>query len=90
VKRVRWSAHALQNLADREIEREQADRTLAAPEFVVAGQAGRKVFMRRYFDRSLHQEMLMRMIVEETTDEIIVVTLYKTSQIEKYLKGLVP
>jgi hypothetical protein len=45
--------------------------------------------MRRYFDRSLHQEMLMRMIVEETTDEIVVVTLYKTSQIEKYLKGLV-
>jgi len=33
--------------------------------------------------------MLMRMIVEETTDEIVVVTLYKTSQIEKYLKGLV-
>jgi len=29
------------------------------------------------------------MIVEETTDEIVMVTLYKTSQIEKYLKGLV-
>ena len=90
MKRVRWSAHALQNLADREIEREQADRTLAAPEFVVAGQAGRKVLMQRYVDRILHQEMLLRMIIEETTDEIIVVTLYKTSQIEKYLKGLVP
>jgi hypothetical protein len=90
VKRVHWSAHALQNLADREIEREQADGTLAAPEFVVAGQAGRKVLMQRYVDRILHQQMLLRMIVEETMDEIVVVTLYKTSQIEKYLKGLVP
>jgi hypothetical protein len=90
VKRVRWSAHALQNLTDREIEREQADRTLTAPEFVVAGQAGRKVLMQRYVDRILHQGMLLRMIVEETMDEIVVVTLYKTSQIEKYLKGLGP
>jgi hypothetical protein len=62
VKLIRWTPHALKNLADREMDREQADRTLEAPEFVVAGQAGRKVFIRRYFDTLLQQEMLLRII----------------------------
>lgn len=90
MKAIRWLPHALKNLADREIDREEADRTLAAPEFVVPGQPGRTVFMRRYFDRTLQQEMLLRIIAEETEDEIVVVTIYKTSQIDKYTKGLVP
>jgi hypothetical protein len=53
VKLARWSPYALKNLVDRKIEREQADRTLAAPELIVLGQAGRQVFMRRYFDANL-------------------------------------
>ena len=32
---VRWTTHALQNLADREIPRDEADQTLAQPESVV-------------------------------------------------------
>ena len=90
MKAVRWAPHALKNLADREIDHGEADRTLVAPEFVVPGQPGRKVYMRRYFDRTLQREMLLRVIVEETTDEIVVVTIYKTSQIDKYVKGLEP
>ena len=46
--------------------------------------------MRRYFDALLQQEMLLRIVVEETEDETVVVTLYKTSQIDRYLKGLNP
>ncbi len=46
--------------------------------------------MRRYFDGTLQQEMLLRMIVVESAEEVVVVTVYKTSQIGKYLKGLVP
>jgi hypothetical protein len=90
VKSVRWSPHALKNLLDRDIEREQADRTLTAPELITPGQAGRTVFMRRYFDTNLQQEMLLRIILEETTEEIVVVTIYKTSQIDRYLKGDIP
>jgi len=90
MKVVRWSSHALRNLADREIEREQADRTLAAPEFVVPGEADRKVFMRRYYDTALQQAMLLRIILEETMAETVVVTIYKTSQIDKYTEGLSP
>jgi hypothetical protein len=44
--------------------------------------------MRRYFDQVLQQEMLLRLIVENTGNEMVVITIYKTSQINKYLKGL--
>lgn len=88
MKPLRWSAHALTKLAGREIERTEADRTLAEPEFIVPGQPPRRVFMRRYFDALLQQEMLLRIVIEETADEIVVVTVHKTSQIERYLRGL--
>ena len=42
--------------------------------------------MRRYHDTVLDQEMLLRVIIEETDSELIVVTAYKTSQIGRYLK----
>ncbi len=90
MKPIRWTPHALQNLVDREIERAEADKTLAAPEFVVPGQFPRLAYMRRYFDALLQQEMLLRVIVEETMTEIVVVSVYKTSQIERYLRGLIP
>ena len=50
----------------------------------------RKACMRRYFDSTLQQQMLLRVIVEETPTEIVVVTLYKTSQVAKYMKGNAP
>jgi hypothetical protein len=46
--------------------------------------------MRRYFDRLLQQEMLLRIVVEDTASERIVVTVYKTAQLSKYLKGQTP
>jgi hypothetical protein len=90
MKPVRWSPHAIYNLADREIDREAAEQTLANPEFVVVGQLPRLVMMRRYFDQVLQQEMLLRRVVEDTSTERIVITVYKTSQMAKYLKGLGP
>jgi len=44
--------------------------------------------MRRYFDAILQQEMLLRVVVEDTENELVVITLYKTSQIDRYLRGL--
>jgi hypothetical protein len=90
MKPVRWSPHAIDNLADREIDRAAAEKTLANPEFVVPGQLPRLVLMHRYFDQVLQQEMLLRMVVEDTSTERIVITVYKTSQIAKYLKRIVP
>ena len=90
MKQVRWSSHALDNLADREIDRQAAQKTLVEPEFIVPGQLPRLVLMRRYFDQVLQQEMLLRMVVEDSATERVVITVYKTSQVAKYLKGLGP
>lgn len=87
MKPIRWSRHALKNLADREIDRADADRTLAEPELILPGQPPRQILMCRYFDKLLQREMLLRIVVEETLSERIVVTLYKTAQVSKYLKG---
>ncbi len=90
MKPIRWTPHALQNLADREIDRSFAEATLNEPEFSVPDPPGRQVLMRRYFDGLLQQEMLLRMIIEEAASETVVVTVYKTSQIDRYVKGLAP
>ena len=90
MRAIRWTTHALRNLADREIPRDEAERTLALPELIAPGQPGRRVLMRRYLDSVLRQHMLLRIIIEETQEEVIVVTLYKTSQIDRYLRGPTP
>ncbi len=80
----------MNNLTDREIDRTEADKTLAQPDLIALGQPPRQVLMRRYFDRILQQEMLLRVVVEDTASERIVVTVYKTAQLSKYLKGSTP
>lgn len=41
--------------------------------------------MRRYFDTLLQQEMLLRVVIEEAAEEMVVVTVYKTSRFDRYL-----
>ncbi len=84
---MRWSAHALKNLTDREIPRAEAEAALANPEMSTPSRPGRRFLMRRYFDSNLEQEMLVRLLVEESPLEDVVVTVYKTSKISKYMKG---
>ncbi len=80
----------MKNLTDREIDRTEADKTLAQPDLIAPGQPPRQVLMRRYFDRILQQEMLLCIVVEDTASERIVVTVYKTAQLSRYLKGSTP
>lgn len=90
MKAVRWSAHAPANLAEREIDRAEAERALAAPERVALGRGGRQLLLRRYDDRLLGQPMLLCVIVEDRPDERVVVTVYKTSRFDKYLERGAP
>ena len=89
---VCWSPHALDALADRRIDRIEAEQAVSSPEFLVPDSlnARRRVCMRRYFDAPLGRDMLIRAVVEDTGIERVVVTVYKTSQLRKYLKGLAP
>jgi len=86
-KPFRWTAHAKANLSDREIDPAEAHRTLHEPQVVLPGRQDRRLYVRRYFDRLLAQDMLLCGVIEETMEERVVVTMYKTSQIQKYLTG---
>ncbi len=90
MKPIRWLPHALENLADREIPRDEAEKTLVSPELVVPGGATRRLYMRRYQDARLGQQMLVRAVVQEKTEELLVITVYITSKISKYMKGAAP
>lgn len=46
--------------------------------------------MRRYDDGVLQTQMLLRVVVEETADDLVIVTLYKTSKFKKYEEGTHP
>ena len=48
------------------------------------------MLVRRYNDSTLRQEMALCVVIEETDTERVVVTLYKTSQLKKYLEGTEP
>jgi hypothetical protein len=46
--------------------------------------------MHQYFDVGLRRQVLLRAVVEETPDERAIITVYKTSQIAKYLNRALP
>ena len=90
MKRLRWTSHTLAALVDGDIASAEVEQTIAAPELVVVDPPRRVVLMRQYFDDHLTSRMLLRVVVEETPDERVVVAVYKTSQIAKYLHRTVP
>lgn len=81
--RIRLTAHALLALARRGISEELAIRAAEHPDRIVADG-----------DRQIHQALvpfppdgrlyLVRVVVEVSEAEIVVVTAYRTSRIEKY------
>ncbi len=85
VKPLRWTAHALAALVERNVDRAEVDLAIAAPELSEIDSPRRMVLMRQYYDSQLRQQMLLRVVIEETPAERVVVTVYKTSRIAKYL-----
>jgi hypothetical protein len=90
VKPLRWTLHALMALEERGIDRAEAEEMIAAPELSALDPPRRVVLMRRYIDGQLRRQMLLRVVVEETQQERVVVTVYKTSRIARYLKEPAP
>ena len=86
MKPLRWTLHALLALEDRNIDRAEVEETIAAPELSTLDPPRRAVLMRRYFDGQLGRQMLLHVVVEETLQERVVVTAYKTSRIARYQK----
>ena len=86
MKPIRLPPHAVDQLRDRQLRTETVELTIREPQGTSTLPFRRKALVRRYFDEELGQPMLMRVIVEENESEIVVVTVYRTSKIEKYLQ----
>ena len=87
MKKIRWTLHALEALVEREIDRDEAEQAIHEPTATVPGHGNRAVLLRRYHDRPLGQEMLLCVVTEEQGDEVVIVTIYKTSRLAKRFKG---
>jgi hypothetical protein len=74
--------HARQEARRRQIPLEWIEATLAQPEQVAIGTNGRKVFQSRVVAEG--KAYLVRLIVEDWHRPPVVVTVYRTSKIEKY------
>jgi hypothetical protein len=54
------------------------------PQQIVKLKKERRVYQNKYYDSSEDKEMLLRVICEERHNLLFVVTVYKTSKVEKY------
>lgn len=86
MKPIRWTQHALEALAERQIDRNDAERVLRDPTTTRPTRGARKLFAREYQDAGLAQGMALCVVAEEVEQEIIVVTCFKSSKLDKYLK----
>ena len=75
--------HALQEMEKRDISPELVKSVLNNPEQIVSGDNNRKVYQSR-LDFGNGKEYLLRVIVDSNREPIEVITVYRTSKIDKY------
>ena len=80
----------MENLASREIDPHETQAALERPDFTLPSHLSRTMHLRRYHDRILDQDMLLCVVIEETMEETVVVTVFKTSQLERYCREVQP
>ena len=80
------SEHARFEIIRRCISEEMVVNVTQDPQQVVELGTRRAVCQSKYYDPAEGREMLLRVIREERHDAIFVVTVYKTSKVEKYWK----
>ncbi len=78
------TAHAEEQGARRNIAREMVLDTVENPQQRVAGTGGRQVYQSQYFDNEEEKQMLLRVIVATRGEDLIAISVYKTSKIGKY------
>ncbi len=78
------TAHAEEQVQSRSIPRELILGTIENPQQSISGYKARRIHQSRYYDGFENKEMLIRIITEIRGDDVIVISIYKTSKLEKY------
>ncbi len=81
-----FSEHALFEMEFRKINKEEIERLIEHPMQKLPAKKNRIIMQKRYNDDIENKEMLLRVIGEELENSFHVITVYKTSKIEKYWK----
>ena len=81
--RYRLSRHAIEEMERRDISRKLLDSVLLAPGQTVLGKDGTTIFqsLAQFSDS---RSFLIRAVVNTDVDPAVVVTVYRTSKIDKY------
>ncbi len=87
-----FSKHALQEMERRDIHRVIIEAILNSPEQVVAGQENRTIYQSRSVqmpvdEGEVERVYLIRVVVDEQIDPPVVITVYRTSKIQKYWRA---
>ena len=78
-----FSSHALQEMRRREIPRQLVEELLENPQQVLPGKNERQIYQACYeFENG--RIYLLRAIIDSNRDPPLVITVYRTSKIEKY------
>jgi len=80
--KIRIIKLAKEKIKQRDIPIEWVKETLRNPEEILKGHYGRKIAQKIY--RKSNKDMLLRVIYMEEDEEVVVITSYLTSQMEKY------
>ena len=79
---IRFTTHALEECERRNIWVQLIKDIVDAPQQIVPNVEGRRVYQSKIvFDDKIY---LVRVIVEVTEQEFVIITLYRTSKIKKY------
>lgn len=83
-KGIRITEHAKFQMNRRGITEMFVLKVVKNPEQKTKLRSKRCICQSRYFNKSEEREMLVRVVVEQTNDDLKVITAYKTSRVDKY------
>ena len=78
------AGHASFEAERRNIQEEFIRDVVKNPQQKLPSKKGRVIVQNRYYDKLENKEMLIRVIGIETSEKFEVITVYKTSRINKY------
>ena len=84
--KIVFSEHALFETEFRNIKKEDIERLIEHQMQKITARKNRIIMQSKYYDYKENKEMLLRVIGEKSENEFHVVTVYKSSKIEKYWK----
>jgi hypothetical protein len=72
-----WTDHMEIQIAERELSKELVESVISDPDEIVPGKRG----------RSIYHKLIGSKLVRVVADGNVLITVYTTSRIEKYMKG---